>query len=254
MTFATQRWVCFSAIIAAAAVGCMSSPKVSECGPPGACGAPPADCHCHQQAGCEGDEDDDGPDRWSDEWYAERSGDLVGARQEFKHGKLWPPYPRPTGEEQEFSHRYHASHYWPWPYNCQDQAYVRNITAMHVENGWINETTLYEYHFHEEIHELNHAGQMQLRWILENAPEHHRVVFVQAGLGPHATQARLAAVRNNAVALIGEENLPPIIQRVATPYGRPALEVNRIRQAEIGSMPVPRIQYEAAELGGSGGP
>ena len=38
--------------------------------------------------------------RWSPEWYAAEAGEPVGARQKLKYGKMWPPYPRPTGKKQ----------------------------------------------------------------------------------------------------------------------------------------------------------
>ena len=68
-----------------------------------------------------------GPFPFSEEWYRMRADDPVGTRQVEKHGKYWPPYPRPVGRKQAFSHTFHAAHYWPHPYNCEDQAYVRNI-------------------------------------------------------------------------------------------------------------------------------
>ena len=76
-------------------------------------------------AGCAG-----GPFPFSQEWYAERAGDPPGTRQIDSHGKLWPPYPRPVGRKQTKLHAYHYAHYWPYPQNCEDEAYVRNIIDL----------------------------------------------------------------------------------------------------------------------------
>ena len=175
-----------------------------------------------------------------DAYYAERACDPIGAKQVEKHGKLWPPFPRSTGPANLPSHLYHAEHYWPHPYNCQDRDYVRSITAAQVSNGWVTMTTLYDYHF-DETHQLNESGRLQLRWILENAPNRHRFAFVQAGVDNATSQSRVVAVKNEATLLVGADQAPPVLVRVTSPLGRPAEEVDEIRRMERKSMVNPRI-------------
>lgn len=176
----------------------------------------------------------------SEAYYAARASDPIGSRQVYKHGKLWPPFPRATGPANLPSHIYHAEHYWPHPYNCQDQDYVRSISAAQVSNGWVTMTTLYEYHF-DETHQLNEAGRMQLRWILENAPARHRYAFVQAGYDNVSSEIRLAAVKAEAEQLVGTDQVPPILTRVTSPLGRPAEEIDEIRRLERKSIFKPII-------------
>ncbi len=176
-----------------------------------------------------------------EQWYAARAGDPTGSRQQYINGKLWPPQPRPTGDPQLFSHMYHAAHYWPHPYQCEDRSYVRDVSRREVNNGWIKATTLYDYHFNNDTHALNRAGRIQLRWILQNTPTNHRFAFVQTGVNAKASQFRVTSVQTEAVEMVGQNNVPPIMLRVTTPLGRPAIEVDQIRRGELDSLPVPRI-------------
>lgn len=184
--------------------------------------------------------------------YAYHAQDPVGARQKYKYGKAWPPYPRPIGEPQLLVHRYHSAHYWPWPYIDQDRSYVRNLSQLHVSNGWINATTLYDYHFDPSTHELNRAGRIQLQWILVNAPQQYRLAFVQTASDAEQSQRRLASVQSHSANLVGAENAPPVMLRVASPLRRAAEEVDAIRRKELQSIPVPRIRNTAAGGGGGG--
>ncbi len=173
--------------------------------------------------------------------YAERACDPIGARQVTKHGKEWPPFPRPTGPANLPSHLYHAAHYWPHPYNCQDREYVRSLSAAQVNNGWVTMNTLYDYHFEPDTQQLNASGRMQVRWILENAPARHRYVFVQAAADQSESEARAAMAKNEAIALVGEAQVPQVLVRVTSPVGRPAEELDVIRRLERESTLKPRI-------------
>jgi hypothetical protein len=180
-----------------------------------------------------------------------KSAEPIGARQKYKYGKYWPPFGRPVGEPQAASHIYHASHYWPYPYIAQDRQYVKNLSQLQVSAGWVKETTLYGYHFDAQTNELNRSGKLHLQWIVENAPERHRFAFVQSGFSKKVSESRTASVRKVSIALVGEENIPPIVLRVTSPTGRPALEVDSIRRTELETLPVPRIQYTPVS-GGTG--
>jgi hypothetical protein len=194
--------------------------------------------------------DYEGPRRYSEEWYEMKGDGPVGARQCYKKGRLWPPYPRPTGEQLSWCQRYHAAHYWPWPYNCQDRAYVREVSDRQVHNGWVCETTLLDYHF-DDKHALNQPGQLHLKWILENVPPQHRTAFVQKTSNEEVNQQRLASVQQVATEMVGSENVPKIELRVASPTGRPALEIDSIRRKEIAAIRIPQITYTSPSAGGS---
>ena len=161
------------------------------------------------------------------------------------NGKQWPPYPRPVGPEQPCCHIYHAEHYWPWPYMCTDRQVVLDMTRTQEANGWLCETTLYDYHFNAETNELTVPGKLQLKWILENVPASYRTVWVQQAEDPAVSQQRMTNVRTVAARLVSQPNLPTIAFRPATAPGRPAIEVDSIRRKELESIPNPRIAFEA---------
>ena len=183
-------------------------------------------------------------------WYAERSNDPVGARRYYYKGKDWPPYPRPQGAPQVPTHIYHASHYWPHPYSCADVQFVRDFTQAQEDAGWVSETTLYDYHFESEQQQLNRAGLIHLRWILESAPSNRRTVFVQATANSTASQTRLEHVQGEVVEIVASHNPPAVMLRITRPLGRSALEVYKIQVGEVNSLPIPRI---TSPLGGGGG-
>lgn len=249
MDSAARRFGAAFVLMAAAGLGCQSGPPIShyQVGPecetvvehPGI-GAPAYEAAPEWQ--------------WSEDWYDEGTEQLPGTRQVRHAGKLWPPYPRPMGKGQKCAHKFHTAHYWPWPYNCWDRAYVETVLDTQVANGWITECTLMAHHFDPVTQELNHAGRHHLRWILQAAPPQYRFAWIQAAEAPEINQVRLANVQSAATLLVGEANVPPVMVRVCSPTGRPASEINEIRKREIGTMPDPRVKYRELPTGvGTGG-
>ncbi len=193
---------------------------------------------------------DDGP-RWhSEEWYQMRADDQPGARQKYKYGKLWPPYPRPVGKGQSFWHKYHHAHYWPNPYLCEDRAYVNGILDQQTHAGWEQATTLHDLHFDPETHRLNSSGEGHLRWILLGVPAQYRSVSIAQAGSAEASQFRLAQVQEYAQTVCGG-NVPPIQLKYDTFLGRPAIEIDTLRRLELQSIPQPRLFIVGPSSGGS---
>ncbi len=181
---------------------------------------------------------------------------LPGTRVEYHSGKQWPLAPRPCGPLEPCIHRYHTAHYWPDPYRWQDRTSVRAHIAAQASAGWMTNTTLYDQHFDSETQELNDSGRVHLKWILMFAPPHRRAPFVQVGDSPQISQARLASVQAEALALVGPDCAPQICLRVCQPYGASAQEVDLVRRAYLATMPDPRISYvpqNGSSSGSSGG-
>ena len=187
------------------------------------------------------------------DWYARRALDPVGSRRRYVKGKFWPPFPRPEGLSMLPSHRFHAAHYWPYPYVCEDRQSVQDYISSQEDAGWENATTLYEYHFNADDHTVNRSGLIQLQWILRNAPEHRKVVYVQVADDVTASNYRLANVQAEISEMVGLENSPPVMLRVTSPLGRPAREVDTIQRNAQDSQPVPRISSPIARGAGGGG-
>ena len=194
----------------------------------------------------------------SDGWWAEKAQLPVGARQVYKKGKAWPPQARPTGEKQQLSHMFHAAHYWPYPYVCQDRQYVRSVYQQQMVNGWAAQTTLYPYHFSEETHRLSHPGRAQLSWILTEVPPQFRNVYIQKVHEEHINQQRFDSVQQALAAMTNGGSVPTVQWRVGSSPGRPANEVQIIQTLDLQSIATPVLGGgagggAAAGAGGSGG-
>lgn len=187
-------------------------------------------------------------------WYAQRAADPPGTRQIEKDGKLWPPYPRPTGHKQIFSHAYHAAHYWPYPYDCMDRGDVHALMDAQTSAGWVLATTLHDYHFNEDSQQLIDAARTQLIWILNSVPPQYRTVYVAQGTTAEMGQLRAASVEK-FLRESGVVNVPPVVIIPETFEGRPANEVDRLRMLELQGIPRPRLFLigVAARSGGGGG-
>ncbi|MBI1313646.1 hypothetical protein GC176_20330 [bacterium] len=175
------------------------------------------------------------------DWYARRALDPVGSRRRYVKGKFWPPFPRPEGLSMLPSHRFHTAHYWPYPYVCEDRQSVREYFATQEDAGWEDATTLYDYHFDSDNQTLNRSGLLQLQWIIRNVPDQRRMVYVQAANDVTASNYRIANVQTEVSEMVGLENSLPVMLRVTSPLGRPAVEVDAIQRKSQSSMRIPRI-------------
>lgn len=180
------------------------------------------------------------PYPFTKEWWAIRAGDPPGARQVEKDGKVWPPVPRPVGPKQHWVHKYHHAHYWPHPYNCDDQAYVRNIIDQQASSGWISATTLREYHFDSDTHEVNSVGRELLKWIVTSTPMQYRSVYVAQSFAAERDALRQANVEKTIREMLPEAGVP-VMLRYDNFMGRPAQEIDQLRRLELQSIPTPRL-------------
>lgn len=193
-----------------------------------------------------------GPLPFTEEWYQSRVDDPPGARQIYKHGKYWPPYPRPQGRKQTFWHAYHTAHYWPYPYNCQDRMDVTNLLEAQSMAGWAAATTLHDYHFDADTQQLTEAGESQLMWVLNSIPSQYRTVYVSQGRTAEMGQLRVAQTEK-FLRETGSPNIPPIVVKYEVFNGRPANEVDRLRTLELQSIPRPRLFLIGASSRSGGG-
>jgi len=174
-----------------------------------------------------------------------------GYRQAMRHGKYWPPYPRPAGRKASFTDQFHYAHYWPYPHTCEDQGGMQAMIEQQVAAGWIAETTFYDYHFDPATGELTGAGLRHLEWILFSTPPRHRAAYVALGKTAEISEARYAAVEAAALDMLQGDPLPPIEFRRARALGTNSEEVDLIRRKWLQSAPNPRLPY--APLGSNAG-
>ncbi len=181
----------------------------------------------------------DGIRRGSKEYYELKASDPPGSRQHYKAGKLWPPYPRPTGPHQTFVHKYHHTHYWPLPYVCADREVTRSYFETQAQNGWVEATTFYDYHFDPVSGELSTYGQQHLTWIVNNVPAQYQQLHLALSMDAKVNTERTRSIEQYLVKLPGADRSLAVQPRAATPIGRPGSEVQRIFKTAQDNMPPP---------------
>lgn len=189
----------------------------------------------------------------TDEWWFSKAQITPGVRQKCKKGKIWPARPRPAGEGQQFTHTFHAAHYWPLPYVCADRQYVRDIMEVQKSSGWTEENTLYARHFSQVDQTLTRPGLLHLQRILEITPLQRRAIYVQATRDPGIDTARLSNVESAIAEMTHGEETFSVALRHGREYSRPASEVQIINDLYNSSIPTPRLGGTAAAAGAGGG-
>jgi len=193
-----------------------------------------------------------GMEKYSPEWWSYTGSLPVGSRQKYRYGKMWPNRPRPTERQQTFMQQFHAAHFWPTPYNHLDRSIVEVYQEAQIAEGWKNATTLYEYHFDAETHQLTKSGREHCLWIMQNAPAQRRMAFVQASTEKYINELRLASVNNFVTEITGPEPSMAVMLNMTAPIGRPAVEVENYQRVWLENLESPHIPYSVDGGGGSG--
>ncbi|MBL4884652.1 MAG: hypothetical protein JKY95_08985 [Planctomycetaceae bacterium] len=191
--------------------------------------------------------------KYSSQWWSHTGSLPVGSRQVYKHGKLWPPRPRPTCEQQTFSQQYHSAHFWPDPYNKHDRNSINAFDAAQTNQGWKIETTLFAHHFNPESNELSKSGREKVLWIIQtqNGSNRHHAVHVQISAENHVNTIRVASVNNYLGELHDFIEQPlNVVLEMTLPMTRPAREVDLYQKAWVDGMIAPHIPYSVDGTGG----
>jgi uncharacterized membrane protein YgcG len=126
--------------------------------------------------------------------------------------------------------------------------------AIMAANGWRRQNMLTDLHFTDN-NELTEAGDLMVRWILNEAPYAHRVIYVHRGLTGEDTAARMAVVAKTAQKAAPGQPIPPILETNISDAGWPAREVEIISRRFDATTPDPRLPKESSggSSGGGGG-
>jgi len=147
---------------------------------------------------------------------------------------------------------WHRNNAWPEPFATADRAAERAPFCLMVDNGWKMQNTVGTFLFDGNSQQLNTAGEHLVRWIVQQAPQHRRAVFVLKGDSPEATQTRIASVQAVVARYACEGENPPVILTMTEPAGWPASYVDQMTQQFQATIPAPRLPA-AADAGESGG-
>ena len=141
---------------------------------------------------------------------------------------------------------------WPEPWICPDRQAVRAPIAIQTANGWRRQNMLTDLHFTDN-NQLTEAGELMIRWILVEAPQARRVIYVHRGTTNEETAARIATVAMTAQRTAQGQPIPPIFVTSISDAGRPAREVGMISKKYEDTMPDPRLPKDSGGGGGSSG-
>jgi hypothetical protein len=155
---------------------------------------------------------------------------------------------------------FHNNNAWPKPFVFEDRKSVAQTMLIQQNNGWRRQNLLCDYHFDEETAKLTSAGEIKLRWILNQPNADRRTVFLQKAPQAELTAARLDSVQLSAVRMLPRGELPQIVEtNMDTPYV-PAEDVDSTFVQYNNSIAVPRLPGRtttassgSASSGGSGG-
>jgi hypothetical protein len=143
---------------------------------------------------------------------------------------------------------------WPKPFVCEDQASVHAPFVVMVANGWQRQNTLGDFHFDPQSGELTEAGRLKVQWIVQEAPEFHRDIYVHRGPSAEQTAARINAVQQAAVPLAQPGQQPQVIATEIPARGWSAEEVDVVHRKFLKTIPDPRLpQISSGSGGGSAG-
>ncbi len=160
------------------------------------------------------------------------------------------------GKELTFWQRvhldFHRNNAWPEPFQSADRAATREYFCIQVNNGWKMQNTIGTFLFNAETQELNRAGELQVKWIVTQAPIHRRAVFVLIGETPEDTQKRVLSVQNYISRIVPAGHLPPVMITHTQAEGASGAYFDAINNAMMQSIPAPRLPA-AAGGGGTGG-
>jgi hypothetical protein len=122
---------------------------------------------------------------------------------------------------------FHRNNAWPHPFVQPDRIAVQQTLMVQADNGWRMQTMVADHHFNNDTQQLNDSGMEKIRWILTQAPEQRRTIFVQNARTADKNSMRLDAVQQFAATLLPRGVLPPIEQTDAAAPGWPADRINK---------------------------
>ena len=144
---------------------------------------------------------------------------------------------------------------WPEPFTAPDRVATRAPMVTMVSNGWRRQNMLGEFHFEPGTGQLTEAGRLKIRWIVTEAPQQHRIVYVHTADSNEETNARIAAVQQLVVRYAPPGELPPVLPTSISDEGWPADQVDLIGRKFRASTPPPRLptKTDGGSSGSAGG-
>jgi len=145
-----------------------------------------------------------------------------------------------------------ANQMWPSQYVPAARRSVQNVYEIMVNNGWRRQNLLGAYHFNPDSNELTEAGKLKVKWILSQAPQHRRSIFVERGSDPSRTDARVASINHWASAMSPSVGIVDINDTHLVAEGHPAGAVDHIFVGFQTNKPAPVLPAPVSSSSSSG--
>jgi hypothetical protein len=145
---------------------------------------------------------------------------------------------------------YYRNRMWPAPFTSEDTSAVVSIFEQQQSNGWRLHNTLSSSMFDPGTHCLTEAGKAHVRWIVTQAPQDRRVVFVLQHADQQSTSTRVESTQLAVSEMMPVGPLPQIYLTDREPAGSSGVYQTAISRAMANSVPSPRLTSSA----GSGTP
>ena len=141
--------------------------------------------------------------------------------------------------------QYRHNNLWPQYYLDMDRQRARSPFDQMVRNGWRRQNLVGEHHFNDDSTQLTESGKLRIKWILTQAPEQYRQIFVEQSLKTTRNVRRMQLVKDFANQIEGDASATMISSTHIISEGRPAPVVDYVNTAFQENMPVPQLPESA---------
>jgi hypothetical protein len=145
----------------------------------------------------------------------------------------WPEMKHAMGVD------YARNNCWPQPFRSMDANSVVAPFQVMQNNGWREYNTVAGPFFTSSG--LSDAGQLKVQWIVTQAPQNQRVVYVKSGRTSEETAARVESVQLLVSQLIPTGPLPQILVTDIEPSTSSGAYQTRVARAINDTTPIPRL-------------
>ncbi len=146
---------------------------------------------------------------------------------------------------QSFRYDYHRNNQWPKPFRAMDTGGVLNYFEVQRNNGWKMHNTLGNAMFDPTTNSLTDSGRNHMRWIITQAPQDRRVVFVLVGNDQQETALRVESTQLAISEMVPVGPLPTIYLTDRDAPGSSGVYQTAINRAMTSSVPAPRLPVAA---------
>ncbi len=160
---------------------------------------------------------------------------------------------KPECSESTCKQDYYRNKMWPTPFRAMDTMSVLNTFEQQRNNGWRLHNTIGTSMYDPGTNCLTAAGRAHVNWILTQAPQSRRVVFVLQGENQQQTAARVESTQLAVSELVPVGPLPAIYLTDRESYGSSGVYQTAIHRAMVASVPSPRLTTTSPAGASSGG-